>query len=140
MTQTIDTTAILRDVCKMLAENGKHHPTPLKVTIKGTTYNAVRYSDAGRTRYYVLGTLPAHYKRSRRAVYVASNHRQELYIGGYADSDTAENHPKFHKFGAWFDLSLWYSKCKGLDGRKFGKIDRDELKPYERIRITIDKL
>lgn len=107
---------------------------PITVTIKGTRYIGASYRDdifGGKLRLYLLGRLPACYRRSTRTVFVIDN--ADWYIASYmrADRLNAEN-KRYHPFGEMFMLCRWQVS----DG---SAIDRWELRPYNRVAARVDR-
>lgn len=89
------------------------------IRIGNATYPALRYSQTVQppngarspapytiTAWYVVGDLPASYRRSGRTVYDCGGLH---YIGGYITADKlTEQNKEFHPVGAWFSL---YADC-----------------------------
>ena len=104
----------------------------INVTIKGTTYNGVSYRDSNfgnEPRLYLLGALPACYRRSSRTAFVIDG--VDWYVACYmtAERITLQFAP-FHPCGEHFMLCRW-----GVpDG---SAIDRYELRPYNRVAATL---
>jgi hypothetical protein len=123
---------------------------PVSVTIKGKVYHGARYKQTvpiapGCPAYargerahiaehmYLLGELPAHYRRSTKACYAIEGDDREWYVSSYFQDDVMVHGSKFklhHPFGNTFMLSPWAVP----DG---GKIDQYEPRPYARVPLTI---
>lgn len=105
---------------------------PISVKIGKTTYEGAAFwrrntgfnRDYVESGIYLLGDVPASYKRSRRVVYnFGSSH--EWYVACWATKEIVNN-PEFseyHPFGIWFQLRPWRN----------GKIDEFSYTPYKRI-------
>lgn len=81
----------------------------ITVTIKGTVYQGAAYRDANfanEPRYYMLGRLPAYYRRSARTAFVIDG--ADWYIACYitAERITPEYAP-YHPCGEHFMLCRW---------------------------------
>lgn len=105
------------------------------VTIKGKRYLGAAYRDSvfdNRDRYYLLGELPACYKRSSRTAFVIDG--ADWYVACYLPKVqllmlTSEQ-ATYHPFGEYFMLCRWQVP----DGRT---IDAYEIRPYNRVYATI---
>lgn len=109
----------------------------LRVTIRGTTYEAARYVETldhngkpyTQEKIYCLGALPACYRRSRRVAFNFPNDSRDWYIAAYLPRENLRAaNAKFHPFGINFLLMPW-----GVpDG---SKIDSHEARPYRRFPV-----
>lgn len=125
------------------------HAVPCTITIKGTSYAAARYAEnvtispgcdayaRGERQYtreaiYVLGPLPKHYQRRRKAAYVVQGDTREWYIAGYWDGRPNPFNPgterDYHPFGKNFILAPWtFSEA----------IDQYETHKYDRVALSV---
>lgn len=106
---------------------------PIAITIKGTRYMGARYTDRhdpGRVRLYLLGDLPACYRRSSRTVFRFPGDEQDWYIAAHINADriTPEN-ARFHPGGANFMLIAWDAS---------DPIDHYENRPRTRVVVTLE--
>jgi hypothetical protein len=104
----------------------------ISVSIKGTTYNGASYRDSNfgdKPRLYLLGALPACYRRSSRTAFVIGGN--DWYVACYMEARRIEENPSFapfHPCGEHFMLCRW----EVPDG---SAIDRFELRPYNRVPV-----
>jgi hypothetical protein len=121
---------------------------PVEVTIGRTTYEGVRYKQTrkvlegcrayteGEREYvqealYLLGDLPATYRRSRRIAFLIDGEEHEWYLASWVTDATAksERYGMFHFEGhAAFQIMPWSVG---------GKIDEHEERPYRRVAIRV---
>jgi hypothetical protein len=79
--------------------------SPVLVTIGRSEYPGAIYSTVdGEDRIYLLGSLPASYRRSTHTVYRFRHDGVVWFIGGYFDKDPEGQYKAFHPFGHWFGL------------------------------------
>lgn len=101
----------------------------ISVTIKGTTYVGARYTQNDSVRLYLLGALPACYRRSTRTAFVIDG--EDWYIACYMEGGKiAADNAQYHPHGEHFMLCKW-SVPSG------DAIDRYEPTPYTRVPTTI---
>lgn len=110
--------------------------TACTVTIKGTTYQGASYIDPSHNsqeRIYLLGKLPACYRRSTRTCFRVTGDTRDWYVAAYMPAERlADEYLPFHPFGEHFMLVPW-----GVpDG---SKIDRYAERPYARVSATLTK-
>lgn len=104
------------------------------VSIKGTSYEGCSYVDSNfgeQPRLYLLGFLPACYKRSTRTAFVIDG--ADWYVACYMQSAETLNNPQYapyHPLGFHFMLCRWAVP----DG---GAIDRYEMRPYNRVPALV---
>lgn len=105
------------------------------VTIKGKRYAGAAYHDAhdagNKMRLYLLGELPACYRRSARTAFVIDG--ADWYVACYMQSEETMRDPRYsshHPHGKHFILCRWAVP----DG---SAIDRYEPRPYNRVAATI---
>ncbi len=103
----------------------------ITVTIKGTKYTGARYCDSNfgnKPRLYLLGALPACYRRSSRTAFVIDG--ADWYVAAYMEQRRiTEEFAPFHPCGEHFMLCCWDAPD--------GAIDRYELRPYNRVAATL---
>lgn len=106
------------------------------ITIRGTRYVGAAYRDSvfgDALRYYLLGELPACYKRSTKTVFVIDG--ADWYIACYVPADriTADV-ANYHPCGASFMLC----RCPSGDSIDRYNYHRGEHHPYNRVNCTIE--
>lgn len=121
---------------------------PVRVTIGRTVYEGCRYKQdrkaspgsraarEGRGDYvqeaiYLLGGLPASYRRSRRLAFVIDGDEREWFVASWVTAKTAGTgaFAKFHFEGnPAFQIMPWSADSQ---------IDQYEDRPYERKQIEV---
>jgi hypothetical protein len=128
-----------------LESHGCYDVSPVVLTIGRTTYEGCRYRKRiealqnARTRepyvreaIYVLGGLPAAYRRSTKVAFRFTGDDRDWYVGGYVTEAvaTSPDTERFHYEGyAAFQLFPW-DASDGL------QIDSFEEHPYRRIEVA----
>jgi hypothetical protein len=104
--------------------------SPVTVTISKQTYHGAKYRQrGGEARLYLVGDLPASYRRSTHVAYRFADDSREWYIGCYWQGGTVPaDQERYHPFGHSFILFPWVHS---------EPIDYGERKPYRRIVATI---
>lgn len=107
----------------------------VRVAIGRAIYDGVSYRDANfanEPRLYLLGDLPAAYKRSTHTAFVIAG--ADWYVACYmpAERITPEFAP-FHPFGPHFMLCRWQVPSGEA-------IDAYEPRPYTRVLVQTDWL
>lgn len=108
---------------------------PVAVKLGRETYHGASYFEpAPRTEavLYLLGNVPAAYKRSRRVCWQFDGDERDWYLAAFADAAIAADLPEFHPFGAWFQLRQWPTVLPG--GERAETIDAYQQAPYRRLR------
>lgn len=117
----------------------------IAVKIGRETYHGASYFESWKAQglngpiLYLLGNVPPAYKRSRRICWRFPGEQQDWYLAGFADAAAAMTMPRFHPFGAWFQLRAWprvfLPTGEMPDGSQAATIDAYEQTPYKRAQI-----
>jgi hypothetical protein len=116
---------------------GVQEVRPIRLAIGRQRYHGAWYRQArdhNGTPYqqeacYLVGGLPAAYRRSTRVAFILPNSAADWYVACYMPADRAAD-PKFaayHPFGATFQLMPWTAA---------EPIDKYEPRPRRRIVAT----
>jgi hypothetical protein len=111
---------------------------PVVVQIGKHTFPGARYTEDRdgnvEERLYLIGELPASYRRSHEVCYRTSDSQCDWFIAAWflKTGENVEYH-EAHPFGSHFILALW-SMPQGWT------IDRYEPKPYRRLPMTLTAL
>jgi hypothetical protein len=132
------------------SHHGITHAESVRVTIGRTTYDGVLYKQTmetprnthayvdGEREYqreaiYLLGDLPAAYRRRKSTCFTITGDEREWYIGSWNTREVA-NDPEYAKFhyegNAGFQLMPWTADSK---------IDDHARTPYQRVAITVER-
>lgn len=104
------------------------------LTIKGKPYTAVEYEQAGQTRLYVLGKLPACYRRSAKTMFRINGGDCDWYVACYMQKEPIEPHfAPFHPCGINFMLFAW-------DHASHKRIDYYEPRTRDRVNILLQEM
>jgi hypothetical protein len=106
---------------------------PIRVTIKGTSYEGVEYFQNNQYRIYLLGDLPSCYKRSRRTCFRLGSRDGDYYIACYANKNVTGDlrYQRYHPCGPNFMLSRW-------DVPDGSAIDAHEQRPFTRVQCRLN--
>lgn len=116
---------------------------PIGVKIGHSTYHGGAYFEKAREGshrepiMYLLGNLPASYKRSTHVCYRFPNETHDWYVAGFADAAVASAMPQFHPFGPWFQLRQWPSGISPFDGQEYETIDHFNERAFTRVKIRL---
>jgi hypothetical protein len=107
---------------------------PVAVTIKGTRYEGAAYIDEAHnkeeTRFYLLGELPACYRRSRHTTFRFDGDSRDWYIAGYMPRENLKpENARYNPCGINFLLMAWNHSSA---------IDAHEPTPYARVAARLD--
>lgn len=125
----------LRNVTRWLASlESVASVEAVRVTIGKACFDGARYVDkqTGDSRLYLLGEVPASYRRSTHVCYNFEGDSRDWYIAYYMPRErlTPEYAPH-HPFGPHFGLFAWSVP----DG---SRIDSHEEKSYARVAATLE--
>ena len=134
-------------VAKWLEKCGCENIQPVRVTIRGTTYNGARYADPKQPHvkdaFYLIGEQPKRrVKRPNKTCFQFNG--ADWYVAGYWDGHGADSvvfdasgnlvdYDQYHPFGRNFILMPW-SVPSGEP------IDYYEQKPYDRFPMTVEEV
>ena len=109
--------------------------TPVRVTIGKHTFPGAKYTEdregSAEERLYLVGELPASFRRSHKVCYRTADSECDWYIAAwFRETGFSIEWRQVHRFGSHFILALW-SMPQGWE------IDKFDAKPYRRIPMTI---
>lgn len=136
------------NLCEWLKSLDCFDVSPVRVTIGKSTYEGAEYRQKRLHKgkpysdsedwipietyevhaLYLLGELPASYRRSSKTCYVRNGDGRDWFVAGYYDK--ADVNP-LQPFGRHFLLQPWTADLP---------IDQEEGKPRERMRIDVQSL
>ena len=119
--------------------------SPLTIKIGRTVYPAASYHqwrtapDGGvyvHEAIYLVGPLPAAYKRSRRVALTLPGEAAEWYVGGYfQESNPQPQHAPYHPFGPNVLLMPWrVPSGEAIDAHEWPE------KKYRRVPVGIERV
>ena len=108
--------------------DGVTHVSDVTMTIGKATWRGARYTQRGEERYYLIGYLPAGY---RRECFRRNLDDRDWYVAGYMQNmvDLQAPHHAHHPFGRHWIMMCWDHERLG------GRIDRHDTK-YLRKKVT----
>lgn len=109
--------------------------TPVTVKIGKHTFSGARYTEdregSAEERLYVVGELPASFRRSHKVCYRTADSDRDWFIAAwFLQQAFSVEWTQVHRFGSHFILALW-SMPQGWE------IDKFDAKPYRRVPMTI---